>query len=112
VTALTYHAAACRDGCLPGEFPADSRDIWGKAVLMARRPLAVPATFAARVAAANARSDWPRIADVPAAGENLRPGQPLVSVFAQADSPSDVRRQLRRFAGSVNEWVGNSDVRR
>jgi predicted ATP-grasp superfamily ATP-dependent carboligase len=102
VQAVAVHAAACRDHRLPQSATPPTTHCLGKAVIYARRQIVVGPAFHDFVARENTNQDWPRIADVPASGERLVAGQPLVTVFAAGESTADVRRRLRRFAHAVH----------
>jgi predicted ATP-grasp superfamily ATP-dependent carboligase len=93
LAALGWHVAACRDGRLPDESLA--ADGWhAKAIVYAPCDLRIGDEYVARFDRSNKSRAWPEFADVPAPGTTVRRGQPVVTVFAEADNQAAVEQQL------------------
>jgi predicted ATP-grasp superfamily ATP-dependent carboligase len=92
---LAEHIRACTEGA--GEIGARRsrpREVVGKAILYAERPLVFT-----RELEAPGVTDWfdvPRVADIPRAGTHFRPGEPVCTVFASAPTIPACRARLRR----------------
>ncbi len=83
------------------------RDIcWGKAVVFAEKPLYVSTSFNHHLArCASSIEDhsfgWPMITDRPCCGTVIQAGHPISTVFASAQTPSDVLRRLREHVSEI-----------
>ena len=107
IPVIRWHAVACSEGRLPPEPPAHTGTFWGKAVLYARRPLVVTGRFCEFVTECEpAQCALPEVADVPAEGTRIRPGQPIVSIFANGRSMAESRVRLRTSRGSDPSAIG------
>ena len=93
------HADACARGVLPGHrVPLCLRRAVGKAIVFARADLVVWQT-----------KEWlasGHVADVPRPWTTIRRGEPICTVFAEADDSAACYRQLVRRAAVVYEEVG------
>jgi uncharacterized protein len=101
--ALTFHAAACRDGRLP-ESPAQAQPtlrVCGKAVLYAPRDGAAPESFRRFLDRVHSGPAWPSAADLPRPGELLRAGHPVITVFAEGTDEHDVEQRLRQTTAEI-----------
>ena len=107
IPVIRWHAVACSEGRLPPEPPAHTGTFWGKAVLYARRPLVVTGRFCEFVRGVNQRVALPEVADVPAEGARIRPGQPIVSIFANGRSMAESHLRLRRQAAAIHRLLGD-----
>jgi uncharacterized protein len=100
---VNEHVAACR-----GQPPVAAGDpgtsassrayrYFGKSIVFARRPLTVSSDWSARLVRESLASPWPRMADIPPAGEHIGSGQPILTVFREGNDLLSLRRQLERF---------------
>jgi len=93
------HADACARGALPGDrIPLCMRRAVGKAIVFARADLVVWQT-----------KEWlasRHVADVPRPWTTIRRGEPICTVFAEADDSTACYRLLVRRAAVVYEEVG------
>ena len=95
VSVFEAHQAAC-GGSLPPMEPATPPDVWGKAILYARRDVIVGDSAGWLL-----RDD---VRDVPAPGDRVRRGQPVCTVFARgADSAACYARLVAAAAGLEEE---------
>lgn len=100
-SAVGLHAQACRNGVLPAA-PRLAKDAcFGKAILFAGRPCVAHSAFTRQAQAVFNHGPWPDIADVPAQSSSIAAGWPVMTVFARADSWSDLKRQLN---DSLEQW--------
>ena len=69
--------------------------------------------FAGHDSTAPARSPgtWPEFADIPPAGEPVRAGQPILTVFASGAGWDEVRDELRRRAAAIDAWLSRGEQR-
>lgn len=104
---IRWHAVACSEGRLPREPLSPAGGCCGKAVLYARQTLVITERFGEFVRRTNQGVAFPRVADIPAEGTTIRPGQPIVSIFADGNSLADVRLRLRRRASVVQRLLGD-----
>lgn len=92
------HVETCQNGRL--DAPARPSSIsmtsaWrGKKVLFAPDDLIVSRDFSERLLSEVSASDWPSAADIPAAGVQLRAGQPVATAFAVDESREATTRAL------------------
>ncbi|HTU19830.1 MAG TPA: ATP-grasp domain-containing protein [Gemmataceae bacterium] len=79
----------------------------GKAILFARDDLHFPADgpWMAELRSPNPVSDLPAFADIPAAGEFIEAGKPILTFFAAADSTSACEDALRQIAADLDRWL-------
>lgn len=99
--AVAIHVAACQQGTLPAVAPARIEVVCGKAILYARQELTIGPAFSDQVARLNDGHAWPVVADVPRIGTQILAGQPIVSVFADDERPSDIQSRLKSLAGQL-----------
>jgi predicted ATP-grasp superfamily ATP-dependent carboligase len=93
---FALHADACA-GRLPAAPPRPARAVLGKAVVFARRGVALGDTRA-----------WlrdPAIADVPHPGERITRGRPICTVFASGDDADTCLRALAARAAAIYRSV-------
>lgn len=96
--------------------PGGTGTTWAKEIVIARQAGTIPATWDQQVEAALAETrtaaegDWPLLADRPVAGTQVKPGQPVVTVFAAAQTPAEALRRVRyraqRIAAAVPKACG------
>jgi uncharacterized protein len=98
VKLFELHASAC-EAKLPGRVAraSSAAGVVGKAVVFARRSVTIGDTQAWLLGGS--------IADVPHAGEHIRRGHPICTVFAEGSSVAACRRTLLRRAESVYRSV-------
>ncbi len=98
--ALAWHRAVFDLGSVELALPTLADGVVGKAILMAQRDLVFPATgpWDAVLQAPPALDDLPAFADIPAAGERLKAGGPILTLFARGDTVATCREALRRIA--------------
>ena len=91
IHAVQFHVNFCRHGQRPrGEFA--SNRVCGKAIVYARADITVPAEFVDFATKQIERTDWPDLADFPAAGTRIAAGLPVATVLVEA---SDTIRRKR-----------------
>jgi predicted ATP-grasp superfamily ATP-dependent carboligase len=98
IAALRRHADACRGKALG--VAATPNGVFGKAIVFARRTGVADQRMHDRLRR-DACPEWPSVADVPAAGERIEAGWPLVTVFAEGDSPPEVEAELLAMSRAV-----------
>jgi len=91
---LPVHFAACAEGSLPTE-GVNPRHIFGKAILFAPEPTELREKHFREVRAMYTDARAYQIADVPNPGTRIERGEPVLTVFASADSESEVEQSLR-----------------
>jgi predicted ATP-grasp superfamily ATP-dependent carboligase len=104
VPALALHRRVF-DAEAPEPSRAPTRGGWiGKAILFAARALTFPADGPWRsvIEAPPAPWDLPAFADVPAAGERIRAGRPVLTFFARAATEAECLLRLRATAADLD----------
>jgi predicted ATP-grasp superfamily ATP-dependent carboligase len=104
--AIAAHVETCKTGRLQpaaGMIPPDGpiRQVCGKAVLFARRPLEI--TDELSRSWLHSPADWPEYADVPAAGTTVPPDGPIVTLLASGADVPHVRRKLQGMAAAAEK---------
>jgi predicted ATP-grasp superfamily ATP-dependent carboligase len=97
ISAIAAHVKAC-DGQLPKphqSYPKSIFPMCGKAILFAKRELIISDEFAGWSLMESARLPWPTVADVSPAGTAIETDRPILSIFAEAATPAEVKQQLR-----------------
>ncbi len=97
VAALALHRTAFDPDASPSRPGAPGPAVVGKAIVYAPRPLIMP-----RNGSADDRS-W--VADVPAAGEAIEKGRPVLTVFAEADRRDECLAELMDRVGRVRRGL-------
>ena len=109
---LTWHAQVFQHGQLPSlpppALPVD-RHI-GKAILFARNDLVVPCDgpWMAELCSPTPVWQMPAFADIPAAGERIPAGRPVLTFFAAASSASACEDALLAIAADLDRWLFRS----
>ncbi|HEY7307862.1 MAG TPA: ATP-grasp domain-containing protein [Gemmataceae bacterium] len=106
--ALTHHARVFVHGTLPPPAPPAAIEKYvGKAIQFARADLVFPAEgpWMAELRSPSAIVDLQTFADIPAAGEHIETGRPILTFFACAGSPSACEDALRRIAADLDRWL-------
>jgi predicted ATP-grasp superfamily ATP-dependent carboligase len=106
---LAWHARAFSPDGLPPAFapPAPTTGFVGKAILFAREDLVFPADgpWLAELSRPTPPHEVPRHADIPAAGERIRAGRPVLTFFARADSVAECERALLEQAADLDRGL-------
>src|SRR6185437_3773759 len=109
LSALSWHAHVFTDGTLPpAGAPAAPLDrCIGKAILFARDDLTFPANgpWRAQLRSPASIHELPAFADIPAAGEHIAMGRPIITFFATAGSVSACEDALRQIAVDLDRWL-------
>lgn len=84
--------------------PASSHPSIGKAVYYAPHPLTFPASGPWDADLTGPFDPWrvPGFADIPAAGEPIEPGHPVLTFFAAGSTPDDCRAKLKVRAAELD----------
>ncbi len=84
----------------------------GKVVLFARQRVTIERKFTEWALAAPCQEGWPQLADIPRPGTVIEPGQPVVTLFAAAESVVVVEEALRaRVAQTQRKLYGAPNSR-
>lgn len=100
LSAIPLHLAACRGEHLP-VIPRKRIRHFGKAILYARQTCSVSEHLGQQWLSQNSAALLPQIADIPTIGTCFTPGQPMLTVFAEAQSSERVWRQLQERAEGI-----------
>lgn len=81
--------------------------IIGKAILFARGDLHFPADgpWMTELRSPKPVEELPAFADIPAAGERIEAGKPVLTLFAAADSVAACEDALRQIAADLDRWL-------
>jgi predicted ATP-grasp superfamily ATP-dependent carboligase len=101
LSVVGLHVAACRDGLLPDLAQTRANGWFGKRIAYAPRQFVANQQFVKRLDARNESTDWPTVADIPATGTSIEAGQPLTTVFAEAETRAAVLDLLERDLEAV-----------
>jgi predicted ATP-grasp superfamily ATP-dependent carboligase len=106
IKAVEMHAAAFREGRLPGAIPtvADSGLWHGKAIVYAKQHVIAGECFAQHVVSGS-KGPWPQYSDVPQPGTQIRAGQPILTVFAEGAREEHVEHHLKNRAEDVRKCL-------
>jgi predicted ATP-grasp superfamily ATP-dependent carboligase len=79
----------------------------GKAILFARGDLHFPADgpWMAELRSPKSVRELPAFADIPASGEHIEAGKPVLTFFAAADSVAACEDALRQIAADLDRWL-------
>jgi predicted ATP-grasp superfamily ATP-dependent carboligase len=106
---LQWHAHVFTHHRLPDRpvHTADHSRAIGKAILFARADLHFPADgpWLAELRSPKPVQLLPGFADIPAAGERIDKGKPILTFFAAADSLSACEEALRQIAVDLDRWL-------
>jgi predicted ATP-grasp superfamily ATP-dependent carboligase len=109
VQTLTWHGLVFTAGALPQSppAPAPARCRVGKAVLFASQDLVFPADgpWMAELRSPAPLHETPAFADIPAAGERIAAGRPVLTFFARADWADACEDALRQTARDLDRWL-------
>jgi predicted ATP-grasp superfamily ATP-dependent carboligase len=102
---IDWHVRACRTHTLPQLPNASQAEICGKGILYSLERGTATAALSQFVDQLNIGRSWPVVADIPATGEPLLPGHPIVTLFARGVSLDDVQAQIIELAGAVRRLL-------
>jgi predicted ATP-grasp superfamily ATP-dependent carboligase len=106
---LDWHAWVFTRGALPRPAapPAPPRFDVGKAVLFARTDLVFPTDgpWSAELRSPTPPHEPPSFADIPAAGERIAAGRPVLTFFTRAASASACLDALQEHAADLDRWL-------
>jgi predicted ATP-grasp superfamily ATP-dependent carboligase len=110
--ALAWHRHVFDESSEPGVLPPifDGRSFVGKAILMARRDVVIPddGPWNAVLESPSAIDEMPAYADIPHAGEHIKAGRPIMTLFARADSLAACETSLRGIAAGLDRLLYKS----
>jgi predicted ATP-grasp superfamily ATP-dependent carboligase len=108
MTFIKLHIDACERMKLPGAGSMKSRRCSGKAVVYAPQDGVFSKKLDDLASEWNMSRESPGVADLPQVGEPLQRGQPVVTVFADSDSPGSVEAELRSRVATVERLWADS----
>ena len=82
----------------------------GKGILYATEATRISGRFSAQVAALNQAPMGCRIADIPAIGERIRSGRPIVSMLVDADEPRQAETKLQSLAEQLRSLLPSTSM--
>lgn len=100
-----WHVLACL-GDWPQVRPTPVAGYFGKLYVFAPCELTAPAGLYRELREHRAACGWPAFGDVPVDGAALPAGGPIATVFAHADTPSELEQELRRQALWLRRRLG------
>jgi predicted ATP-grasp superfamily ATP-dependent carboligase len=105
VSAIAAHIAAC--GGAAGESPPIRIETacHGKAILFANREIMISQAFADSSLDESMRAPWPALGDISPAGTQVESGRPILTVFAEGSTVSEVERRLRERVAEIERDV-------
>ena len=94
-------------GLMPPPFEVSPSKHVGKAIVFARRALEFPQDGPWLTSSRELDSVWelPAFADIPAAGQKIAAGRPILTLFARSDSPTVCLDELRGKAADLDRWL-------
>ncbi len=109
ISALSWHSQVFTHGSLPCRAapPAPADGHVGKAILFARADLIFPAD-GPWLSALRTRAplhELPAFADIPATGEHIPRGRPVLTFFARAESVAACLDSLQAQAADLDRWL-------
>lgn len=107
VQAVKLHIAACEAGTVSW-MARNNPECFGKAIVYAQRDVRVTPVLEMVAGELNDPRAWPAMADLPRTGEEIRAGQPVVTVFAGGPSIERVETELRLRVETVKRMLGSS----
>jgi predicted ATP-grasp superfamily ATP-dependent carboligase len=108
IKALAWHGLVFTLGALPAPVPPPAPIVRhvGKAILFARQDLVFPAE-GPWMAELRSRppEEMPHFADIPAPGERIPSGKPVLTFFARGDSAAACEEALREMTGDLDRLL-------
>jgi predicted ATP-grasp superfamily ATP-dependent carboligase len=105
---ITLHVHACETERLPDAVPMKIGPCAGKAVVYAPNNGFVPEAMDDLVNDWSTSTGKPGIADLPQIGDQIRRDQPVVTVFADGDSPDQVEAELIWRVETIRRLIADS----
>jgi predicted ATP-grasp superfamily ATP-dependent carboligase len=105
VASIPLHLAACAKAVLPAVSMLSINRYCGKAVVYATRDGIVPEELADLIADSNKPNQPPLLADLPRVGDSVQRDQPVLTVFAEGPSPTEVEAALRARVAQVQRTL-------
>jgi predicted ATP-grasp superfamily ATP-dependent carboligase len=106
---LAWHGHIFTQGQLPPVPPpaAPGERCIGKAILFAQKDLHFPAAgpWMAELRSPTPVQELPAFADIPAAGQPIPAGRPILTLFAAAASAAACEETLRQKAADLDRWL-------
>jgi predicted ATP-grasp superfamily ATP-dependent carboligase len=106
--ALAWHRRVF-DATAPEPVPValQGSPVVGKAILFARADLTFPldGPWLRTLQRMGPIEEMPEFADIPEAGQEIRPGQPVLTLFVRAGSLDACREALRERAADLDRWL-------
>ncbi len=103
IHAIAAHADACRG--LPISSPQSAGGppplIHGKAILFAKRDVAISESFAEMALAETSSKPWPTLADVSPANTRIEAGRPVLTIFANGATDGETEARLRERVADI-----------
>jgi predicted ATP-grasp superfamily ATP-dependent carboligase len=109
--ALDLHWRTCL-GEEPGEGEPHASRLVGKATLFAEAGVRFPAEGPWTTTLRDRSSEFPLLADIPAAGEEIATGHPVLTLFAAGSSAEECERLLRQQAAELAGRLWGEGVNR
>ncbi len=107
VNLLAEHLAAF--GIAVENSPQSRVPAAGKTILYAKHPLAVSRSLSDQLLATTGSLDCPQLADIPSAGTQISPGEPILTLLADGADSDDVATQLRARVAELERQLYRDD---
>jgi predicted ATP-grasp superfamily ATP-dependent carboligase len=105
-SAIAAHVDACRESEIRNPKSGIRNPMsHGKAILFAKRDIVISSEFADYTMSEALRKPWPAMADVSSAGTPIENGRPILTIFAEGATASDVERLLRQQAAELEAKI-------
>jgi uncharacterized protein len=101
LSVVQQHVDSCLSAFLPVAMPTREPFACGKAILFADRPIRIGERFEELAARLDLDQPWSPLADIPVEGSMIQPGQPILTLRAEAATLSAVGERLRQLAQEV-----------
>jgi predicted ATP-grasp superfamily ATP-dependent carboligase len=107
IKALAWNSQAFTKGVRPPEPSFGDARIHGKAILFAKKDLLFPhdGPWTPSLKADRDLTEMPDYADIPAAGESISEGKPILTVFSKADSRDACWENLKEMVQDLDRWL-------
>jgi len=84
---------------------SQEKKCFGKTILFAKALLTLTAAISDQLLEQAGQIPWPQLADIPAAGTEISIGQPVLTLFAEADSCETVALRLRQRVDRMQQFL-------
>ena len=108
IHAVRLHVEACEHSRLPAYIGSATSTIAGKAILYAKQPILIGASFGEFVRVYNRESEWPAVADIPAIGTAIPQGRPIVTLLTSSNSVAETEAKLQELALVAEQFLYGS----